>query len=127
MEPWVSGISAMTVFTDDLVATKRFYIEVFGVPLLFEDAQSAAFDFGTTVINLLDSSQAADLIGPAPVASQSAGSRVQMTVTVNDVDAVCTLLVARGVRLINGPMDRPWGIRTACFADPAGQVWEVAH
>jgi uncharacterized glyoxalase superfamily protein PhnB len=30
------------------------------------------------------------------------------------------------VKLLNGPMDRPWGIRTAAFADPAGHVWEIA-
>lgn len=127
MTPWVQGISATTIFTDDLAATKRFYQEVFAVPIIFEDAQSAAFDFGNTVINLLDSSQAAGLIGPGQVARQTDGSRIQTTLTVEDVDAVCAMLVARGVNLINGPMDRPWGIRTACFADPAGHVWEVAQ
>ncbi|MET0609013.1 MAG: VOC family protein, partial [Gaiellaceae bacterium] len=25
-----------------------------------------------------------------------------------------------------GPIDRPWGLRTAAFADPDGHVWEVA-
>jgi uncharacterized glyoxalase superfamily protein PhnB len=31
------------------------------------------------------------------------------------------------VELINGPIDRPWGMRTACFADPDGHVWEIAQ
>ena len=31
-----------------------------------------------------------------------------------------------GVELLNGPMDRPWGIRTASFKDPAGHIWEIA-
>ena len=35
-------------------------------------------------------------------------------------------LAGRGVKFLNGPMDRPWGIRTACFADPAGHIWEIA-
>lgn len=26
----------------------------------------------------------------------------------------------------HGPMDRPWGIRTASFIDPVGHIWEVA-
>ncbi|HPM51986.1 MAG TPA: hypothetical protein PK282_07100, partial [Rhodoglobus sp.] len=30
------------------------------------------------------------------------------------------------VEQLNGPVDRPWGIRTAAFADPAGHVWEIA-
>ena len=25
-----------------------------------------------------------------------------------------------------GPMDRPWGIRTASFRDPGGHIWEIA-
>jgi uncharacterized glyoxalase superfamily protein PhnB len=28
--------------------------------------------------------------------------------------------------LLNGPMNRPWGIRTAAFTDPDGHIWEVA-
>jgi uncharacterized glyoxalase superfamily protein PhnB len=40
---------------------------------------------------------------------------------------VCADLTSRGVKLLNGPMDRPWGIRTAAFADPAGHVWEIAR
>ena len=36
-------------------------------------------------------------------------------------------LVAHGVTLLNGPVDRPWGRRTAAFADPSGNVWEVAQ
>ena len=51
---------------------------------------------------------------------------MQLTVQVDDVDATCAALAERGVRLLNGPMDRPWGIRTAAFADPAGHVWEIA-
>ena len=34
-------------------------------------------------------------------------------------------MTARGVELLNGPMDRPWGVRTATFRDPAGHVWEI--
>jgi lactoylglutathione lyase len=31
-----------------------------------------------------------------------------------------------GVQLLNGPIDRPWGVRTASFKDPAGHIWEIA-
>jgi lactoylglutathione lyase len=31
------------------------------------------------------------------------------------------------VELLNGPMDRPWGIRTASFLDPGGHIWEIAQ
>ena len=126
MAAWPDGISAITLFVEDLAATKVFYQEVFGLPLHYEDDVSAVFDFGNTFINLLKAEEALDLIGPAPVAPPEAGSRFQFTISVDDVDATCAELAARGVELINGPMDRPWGIRTACFADPAGHIWEIA-
>ncbi len=126
MGSWPGAISAITLFVEDLPTTRAFYLEVFGLPVHYEDDVSAVFDFGNTLINLLAVSEAPTLIGPALVNSPDAGARMQFTITVDDVDATCALVVARGAELINGPMDRPWGIRTACFKDPAGHVWEIA-
>jgi lactoylglutathione lyase len=85
------------------------------------------FDFGNTIINLLTTTAAHELIAPANVASLETGSRLQLTITVEDVDALCAELGKRGVELLNGPMDRPWGIRTASFRDPGGHIWEIAQ
>ena len=123
---WPGPIEAITLFAEDLDATKRFYVEVFGLPIHFEDDASAVFKFGNTLINLLTIGEAPELIGPAAVASRDAGARFQFTLAVDDVDARCEELKRRGVELLNGPMDRPWGIRTAAFRDPAGHVWEIA-
>ena len=62
---WPKGISAITLFVEDLDEAKRFYGEVFALPLTFEDADSAVFDFGNTIINLLKTTAAHELIGPA--------------------------------------------------------------
>src|SRR6185503_6628539 len=107
-------------------AAKLFYREVFGLPVTFEDDNSAVFTFGETMINLLRAPEAYELIEPAKVAGPDAGSRMQLTLAVDDVDAMCAELVSRGVELLNGPMDRPWGIRTASFRDPGGHIWEIA-
>ncbi len=123
---WPGPISAITVFVDDLAAAKEFYRGVFGLPVKFEDDDSVVFDFGNTLINLLATTAARELIEPAAVADQGAGSRVQFTIEVDDVDAVCAALATRGVQLLNGPMDRPWGVRTASFRDPGGHIWEIA-
>jgi catechol 2,3-dioxygenase-like lactoylglutathione lyase family enzyme len=123
---WPSRIFAITLFTEDLDAAKRFYREVFGLPIAYEDDNSAVFDFGNMIINLLKTTAAHELIEPAVVASPDAGSRLQLTIQVDDVDAMCAELTARGVELLNGPMDRPWGIRTAAFRDPGGHIWEIA-
>ena len=127
MDSWPKGISAITLFVEDLAATRAFYLEVFGLAVHFEDEASVVFNFGNTLINLLTVGEAPALIGPAPVAPPEAGSRFQFTIDVADVDATCAELARRGVELLNGPMDRPWGIRTACFRDPAGHIWEIAH
>lgn len=124
--PWPKRIGAITLFVEDLAAARAFYLEVFGLPVMFEDAESAVFNFGNTVINLLRTSAVPELIAPAVLAPPDGGSRFQLTIDVEDVDAVCALLVERGARLVNGPIDRPWGVRTACFMDPAGHAWEVA-
>jgi lactoylglutathione lyase len=127
MTPWPGSITAITLFVDDLAATRSFYLDVFRLPILFEDANSAVFRFDNTMINLLKSSEAVSLIEPAAVAAAPAGSRLQLTLDVEDVDAMCAELTGRGVRLLNGPMDREWGIRTASFQDPGGHIWEIAQ
>jgi catechol 2,3-dioxygenase-like lactoylglutathione lyase family enzyme len=124
---WPGGIAAITLFVEDLGDAKRFYLEVFGLPVVFEDENSAVFRFGETLINLLQVTEAPGLIEPAIVASSEAGARFQFTLGVQDVDATCEELRRRGVELLNGPMDRPWGIRTASFRDPGGHIWEIAH
>jgi len=126
MSTWPGPITAITLFVEDLEASRRFYQAVFGLPITYEDDNSAVFTFGQTMINLLKISEAPQLIGPAKVAGPEAGSRMQFTLTVDDVDAMCAELTSRGVKLLNGPMDRSWGIRTAAFRDPAGHIWEIA-
>ena len=83
--------------------------------------------FKNTMIALLKTSAATELIGPAPVASRDAGSRIQLSIFVDDLDAVCAELAKKDVALINGPIDRPWGVRTMAFADPGGHIWEIAQ
>jgi len=121
------SIDAITLFVEDLEQSKLFYQDVFGLSVLFEDENSAVFRFENTLINLLKIPAARDLIAPGVVASPGAGSRCQFSIPVDDVDAACAELAARGVELLNGPMNRPWGIRTASFADPGGHIWEYAQ
>jgi catechol 2,3-dioxygenase-like lactoylglutathione lyase family enzyme len=123
---WATGISAITLFVEDLATTRRFYQDIFGLPIHYQDDVSAVFAFGPTLINLLAVGQAPELIEPATVAPPEAGARMVFTITVDDVDAKCAELATRGVELLNGPIDRPWGIRTASFRDPAGYIWEIA-
>ena len=127
MTSWIEGIHAITLFVEDLNVMKEFYKKVFDLPIVYQDDNSAVYKLGSTFVNLLKITEANELIAPARVASRESGSRVVFTFNVDDVDAMCAELAARGVTLLNGPMDRPWGIRTASFADPGGYIWEIAR
>jgi catechol 2,3-dioxygenase-like lactoylglutathione lyase family enzyme len=119
-------ITAITLFTDDLAASRDWYARAFGLPEHYADDVSVVFLVDGTMINLLQISEAGELIAPAYVGSRDAGARAQYTLEVTDVDGRVASLLAAGIPVLNGPIDRPWGIRTAAFADPSGHVWEVA-
>ena len=120
-------VGAITMFIEDVQRSKRFYEAVFDTQPIYEDENAVAFQFDHIVVNLLREPAAHELIEPALVGSPEAGSRFQLTIGVDDCDTTVAELTSRGATLINGPMDREWGLRTACFADPDGHIWEVAE
>jgi catechol 2,3-dioxygenase-like lactoylglutathione lyase family enzyme len=123
----LKSIGALSLFVEDPQVSKAFYRQVFDVSVVFEDEYSVVVEFDNTIVNLLKSSAAYELIEPAMVAGPDIGHRFQLTVWVDDVDAAVVDLRARGVTLLNGPMDRVWGQRTASFEDPDGTIWEIAQ
>lgn len=122
--PWPARVTAITLFTEDLAASRAFYAAFFDAGPTYEDDASAVFLAGATMVNLLRVEAVAELIAPARMAPP--GIRAVYTLPVEDVDAACAALESRGITLLNGPMDRPWGIRTASLQDPSGHVWELA-
>lgn len=120
-------ISAMSLFVEDLQDTKTFYQDVFGATVLFEDEASVAVNFDNLIINLLRVQNAREIVEPGAVAERGTGHRFQLSIWVADIEAVCATLQQRGVTLLNGPVTRPWGMRTANFVDPAGHSWEVGQ
>jgi lactoylglutathione lyase len=120
-------VGAITLFVDDPQRSKAFYADLFNLSVIYEDESAATFKFDNMLVNLLESSGAEDLVAPGVVGDREAGPRFQLTIWVEDADAACADLRAHGVELLNGPMDREWGVRTAAFADPDGHVWEIAQ
>ena len=123
----LNELEVITLFVEDLAATRTFYTDIFGLEVVYDDDESAVVKLKNVLINLLVVSEAHGLIAPAPVAATGTGARALLTIHVNDADAVVAELEQHGVKLINGPVDQPWGRRTAAFADPAGNVWEIAQ
>ncbi len=99
-------VSAISLFVEDLQAAKSFYRDLFDVDVVFEDDTSVCVKFGRLFVNLLHVAAAHEQVEPAAVASRDSGSRFQLSIWVDDVEAVCALLQKRGVMLLTGP-DRP--------------------
>ena len=55
---WPGRIGAITLFVEDVESARRFYEDVFNLPVSYEDADSAVFRFGETLVNLLRASEA---------------------------------------------------------------------
>jgi len=122
-----TSLGAITLFVDDVSRAKSFYQGAFDLEPIHEDDDSAAFKFENTIVNLLARPAAHELVEPATLAASGAGSSFQLTIWVEDTDALIEELRSRGIELLNGPIDREWGVRTATFSDPDGHVWEIAQ
>lgn len=122
-----ASVGAITLFVEDPRRAQAFYERTFEVSPIWQDDDSATFKFENTLVNVLKTSAAPEVVEPAEVASPGSGASALLTVWVEDADGTCAELATRGVELLNGPVDRPWGVRTAAFSDPDGHVWEIAQ
>jgi catechol 2,3-dioxygenase-like lactoylglutathione lyase family enzyme len=122
----IGNIHATVLFVRDLPGCAAFYRDTLGFAEKHADASSVWF--GDQQILLLQRSAAAELVGEDTLASQTDGCpRVLICAEVEDVDATHAALEAKGVTFVQPPTSRSWGVRTAHFADPEGNLWEIAH
>ncbi len=123
----LANLECITLFVEDLSQAKSFYENIFAVKPVFEDQNCTVIRLDNVMLNLLKISESSELIAPVKVADRASGARLMFTIKVRNVDEVCTQLQKNGVILLNGPINRPWGRRTAVFCDPAGNNWEIAQ
>jgi lactoylglutathione lyase len=122
----IGNIHATVLFVRDLSGCAAFYRDTLGFTVKHNDANSVWF--GDQQILLLEQSAAAQLVGQDALSSQTEGCRrVLICAEVEDVDAAYAALEAQGVAFLKPPTSQPWGLRTAHFADPEGNLWEIAH
>lgn len=123
--------SQLRLLVTDVKACFVFYRDVLGLPPVFEPDEEgtyADFDLGNnTSLGLYKRSMMADDIGTGgKPADADAQDRVAVTFQVDDVDAEVSALQAKGVIFIAPAVDRPsWGLRTAHFRDPDGNLLEI--
>jgi len=123
----LSEVEVITLFVDDIALTRDFYATAFARPVIYEDDVSFVLQFENLMVNFLQISAADDLVEPKTASTATTSAQILLTIRVENADAACATLRDCGVELLNGPIDRPWGRRTAAFADPSGHVWEIAQ
>jgi catechol 2,3-dioxygenase-like lactoylglutathione lyase family enzyme len=123
----IHKIEAMVLFVQDQAGCTAFYRDTFKLQYQGSDADSASFllEDGLYLI-LLSPSGAADLLGTEVNELKiEGGPRGLLAAGVADVDAAYEELKAKGVTFVRPPTDQRWGLRTAHFADPEGNLWEI--
>ena len=123
----IHKLEAIVLFVQNLVGCTAFYRDTFKLQYQGSDAQSASFllQDGLYMI-LLSPEGAADLLGTQVNEPKiEGGSRGLLAASVANVDAAYEELKAKGVTFVRPPTDQHWGLRTAHFLDPEGNLWEI--
>ena len=122
-------ISLVTLGAYDLPALRRFY-EALGWPAAEgSDDSFTRFDLGGAFLALYG---AKDLAGeankptPAPTDGFRGFTLCLNVETAEMVDAAFEDARRAGARVLAEPVARDWGGRSAYFADPEGNAWEIA-
>lgn len=108
-----------------------FYRDVLGFECVFgqEDDVYATFKVGEVYIALFERALMAEAVNTTdlpPVAAMQ--DTANFAFAVPDVDAEFNRLLGEGVEFLAPPTSRPdWGLRTAHFRDPGGNLLEIHH
>jgi lactoylglutathione lyase len=121
-----ASVSVITLFVEDARRSKEFYESLFDLEGIDEGHGTVIFKLDNLFLRLLARDEAVkEMLGQVPVGDPRSGATAQMALRVDDGDALCAELEHRGVPIVYGPVDRPWGVRNAGFQDPDGHVWQL--
>lgn len=106
------------IATADVAAAKSFYQDVLGLESLMDHGWIAAYgsDAVTNIVITVASQGGADT--PVP----------DLSIEVDDVDAVLAAMQQAGFPPVYGPVDEVWGVRRFYVRDPFGKLVSIlAH
>lgn len=115
----------------DFDACLRFYRDILGFPVTLDagDGIYAEFDTGGVTLSLFRRDLMRAVVGTEskPI-NIGWDDEIALILAVENVDATCRDLQAKGITLTVPPTDRPvWALRTAHFRDPDGNLIEINH
>jgi lactoylglutathione lyase len=107
----------------------HFYHDVLGFDYQAGDETGPYVEFktGDTLLALFDRGYMALVVGAGGKAQETdCQDRAALIFSVDNVDEAYRNLQIKGVSFLTEPKNRPdWGIRTAHFRDPAGNLLEI--
>lgn len=128
VEIMFSKIMAIELIVRDLARCTTFYRDILGLQVRESEStpDSISFQIENVYFFLLEASGASQMVSEKALELKiEGGPRVLLAAGVDDVDTAYEQLKAKGVTFLRPPTDQPWGLRTAYFADPEGNLWEI--
>ena len=119
----IRSIDYTVIFARQMKLMRDFYERTLGFPLHKElGPQWIEYRVGSNILALTEHG----LIFNDPSLPVGALSlQLAFRVTPSEVAQCAATLIERGVAIISGPTDQPWGHRTLFFRDPDGNVLEI--
>lgn len=120
-------ITLVTLGVSDLSRSKAFYNDVLGWTPFLDNGGTVMYQLNGMILSLFPQPE---LMKDAAVENDAKGARfslAQCLRSAEEVDALFAQLKNSGVRITKMPELVFWGGYSGYFADPDGQLWEVAH
>jgi catechol 2,3-dioxygenase-like lactoylglutathione lyase family enzyme len=119
----IRSLDYTVIFARQMQAMREFYGVTLGFPLHKELGERwVEFRVGSNILALTERGAIFDDPSP-PIGALSL--QLAFRVTPAEVATCASTLKERGVRIISGPTDQPFGHRTLFFRDPDGNVLEI--
>jgi catechol 2,3-dioxygenase-like lactoylglutathione lyase family enzyme len=119
----IRSLDYTVIFARQMAAMRAFYGTTLGFPLHRElGPKWIEFRVGSNILALTEHGARFD-DPPPPIGVLSV--QLAFRVAPGEVAGCASLLRERGVTIISGPTDQPFGHRTLFFRDPDGNVLEI--
>lgn len=128
--PPIRGIAETVLYTDDLSASRAFFNDVLGLPIIFDTDTMTVFDVGTSQTLLVFARDCCEQDrehsgGVIPGHRSDGPAHMAFHVSLADYEAWKATFARRGVPILSEVTFGTCG-RSLYFNDPSGNVLELA-